>query len=227
MTPGARQIPIPLNHRPQLGRDDFLVSPSNRAALEVIESWPDWQNRLVILFGPPGAGKTHLVSIWAGRSGAIDAGAPGGTRNQASRSLYLENADNGHVDATELFHMINMATESGQHLLLTARTPITDWKIELPDLASRLRLATPVHLETPDDFLLRQVLVKLFADRQLLVEKPVIDYLLKRMERSLAAARDLVEAVDNAALAENRRISRRLAAGLFDRESESSTGFGD
>jgi chromosomal replication initiation ATPase DnaA len=220
MVSGARQLTIPLGHRPQLGRDDFLVSKSNRAALNVIESWPDWQNRLVILFGPPGAGKTHLVNIWAGLSGAMDASKLSDDLHTSPPALYLENVDNGYVDATGLFHLINMAKESGRHLLMTARTPVSDWNIDLPDLTSRLRLATPVHLDAPDEPLLRQVLVKLFADRQLLVEKPVIDYLLKRMERSLAAARDLVEAMDHVALAENKKITRGLAARLIEQRNK-------
>jgi chromosomal replication initiation ATPase DnaA len=213
----SSQIPIPLEHRPQLSRDDFLVSPSNQAALELIERWPDWPARLVSLFGPPGSGKSHLVNIWKERSGATETGLGPDAREPASGPCYIENIDMQWIDEKKLFHLINHVAESGGHLLLTARTPVTDWAITLPDLLSRLRLAAPVHLETPDDTLLRLVLVKLFADRQLLVDKAVIDYLLKRMERSLDAARSLVDAIDREALVENRRISRNLAARVFER----------
>lgn len=220
MQPGSRQIPIPLDHMPQLGRDDFLLSQSNRAAFDLIESWPDWPNRLAILFGPPGGGKSHLVNIWKDRSGAVDAARKSSESDLTAR--FLEDIDRGPIDETGLFHLINATQEADGFLLLTARTPVSDWSVSLPDLLSRLRLATPAHLETPDDGLLRQVLVKLFADRQLEVEKPVIDYLLKRMERSLSAARDLVAAIDQAALSQNRRISRHLAAGVVDPASQSA-----
>jgi chromosomal replication initiation ATPase DnaA len=221
---GSGQIPIPLEHRPQLSRDDFLVSPANQAALELIEHWPDWPTRLVILFGPPGSGKSHLVNIWKDRSGAMEIGPAPDAPESVSGPCYIENIDMQSIDEKKLFHLINHVAESDGHLLLTARTPVTDWTITLPDLLSRLRLATPVQLETPDDTLLRQVLVKLFADRQLLVEKAVIDYLLKRMERSLDAACSLVEAIDREALVENRRISRNLAARVFERLSDDPEG---
>jgi chromosomal replication initiation ATPase DnaA len=217
MSGGSRQIPIPLEHPPQLGRDDFIVSPSNRAALDLIERWPDWPTALVILVGPPGSGKSHLASIWQERSGAaaLQSGEP--LPSPLPAAIVIDNIDLQPIDEPGLFHLINGMAEAGGHLLLTARTPVTDWGVRLPDLLSRLRLATPGHLDTPDDSLLRQVLVKLFADRQLLVDKAVIDYLLKRMERSLDAARLLVEAIDREALAENRRISRALAAEVHQR----------
>lgn len=217
MTGGSGQIPIPLDHQPQLGREDFIVSPSNRAALELIERWPEWPTALVVLVGPPGSGKSHLVNIWRERSGAVEYRLGEPLQDPLPDAIVIDNVDLQAIDERGLFHLINGMAETGGHLLVTARTPVTDWGVHLPDLRSRLRLATPGNLETPDDALLRQVLVKLFADRQLQVDKAVIDYLLKRMERSLEAARLLVEEIDREALVENRRISRALAARVHDR----------
>lgn len=225
------QIPLTLPHAPQYGRDEFIVGASNAAALRLLESWPDGSSPLAVLSGPPGAGKTHLVHIWAGRTGArilaADDLARGlGLADTAGEVLAVENFWPGHVPEGPLFHLINSMKEQGGALLLTSRHPAEDWRTELPDLRSRLRMATPVTIGAPDEELLRKALVKLFADRQLVVEKPVIDYLLLRMERSLAAAVALVEALDREALAVGRAITRPMAGRILA-EVRASEAFSD
>jgi chromosomal replication initiation ATPase DnaA len=185
----------------------------------MIESWPDWPSRVVLLTGPTGSGKTHLAHIWAGRAGAdiIEAAELSGAHPvvPAGKVLAVENVAAERVPEAALFHLINSVREQGGYLLLTSPSGHEAWQVSLPDLRSRLRMATPVELEAPEDELLRKVLVKLFADRQLLVEKPVIDYLVSRMERSLSAAVALVEALDRAALAAGRSITRPVAAAVL------------
>jgi chromosomal replication initiation ATPase DnaA len=214
------QLPLPLPHAPQYGRDSFLPAPSNAAALHLVDRWPDWPAPVVVLSGPPGSGKTHLAHIWAERSGAaihasewLDAANRPPLR--LGGGLVVEDLSMADVPQEQLFHLINSAREAGASLLLTSRAPATDWRIALPDLRSRLRMAAPVALAPPDDDLLRKVMVKLFADRQLTIDKPVLDYLLVRMERSLSAAAVLVEALDREALASARRITRPLAARIL------------
>lgn len=219
MAESPSQLPLPLPHAPHYDRDSFLPGPSNAAALHLIERWPDWPAPVVVLSGPPGSGKTHLAQVWAARSGAVI--LPAGQLHTADvlathqAAIAVEDVWMDDVPQQALFHLINGARESAGSLLLTSRTPAADWRIGLPDLRSRLRMAAPLALEPPDDELLRKVLVKLFADRQLTIDKAVIDYLLLRMERSLSAAITLVEALDRQALAASRRITRPLAAELF------------
>lgn len=194
-----------------------MTASSNAAALRLIESWPGWPAPVVLLSGPAGSGKTHLVHIWAARVGAeireAAALAAGGLpRIPAGTAIAVEDVDPEHVPESPLFHLINAVGEGGGSLLITSRAPAEGWRVALADLRSRLRSAAPALLGEPDDGLLRQVLVKLFADRQLVVEKPVIDYLLTRMDRSLSAAAALVAALDGTALAAGRRISRPMAA---------------
>jgi chromosomal replication initiation ATPase DnaA len=207
------QLPLSLAHPPNYRRDDFVVAPSNAAALALIERWPDWPSPVVTLTGPAGSGKTHLVRIWAAAAAATIVAAAGlGAASLPENGPVAVEDVGGDLAETALFHLVNEVAERGQHLLLTAREPPERWPIALPDLKSRLRLATPAAVGAPDDDLLRRVLVKLFADRQLLVERSVIDYLLNRMDRSFAAAAALVDSLDRAALAEGRRITRALAA---------------
>lgn len=222
-SPGPHQLVLALGHAESFAREDFIAGPSNEAALALVERWPDWPSRIMVLVGPKGAGKSHLTAIWAAAAGArfISARA----RDEASvpaalaaGTLVVEDLAEGGFDERALFHLLNVAREDRAHVLITAQSAPAGWQIALPDLRSRLREAPTVTLAPPDDGLLRAVLVKLFADRQLAVEESLITYLVARMERSLAAAAELVAALDRAALAQKRPVNRGLAAELLRNE---------
>lgn len=214
------QLVLELPHMPSLGGEDFLVSGSNQNAVRLINAWPGWPNPIAVLSGPEGAGKTHLVNVWRAISGA--AAFPATALAEAVTAVVerphpiaIENFDAARIDEHAAFHLINLARERRFDLLITGRRPPGEWWIDLPDLRSRLRSAVLVTIEEPDEALLSAVLVKLFADRQLGVEPGVIGYLMRRMERSMAAAQMLVDALDRAALAEKRAVTRALAAKLL------------
>lgn len=214
------QLTLGLPHQPSLGRADFLPGDANRQALRLIEAWPDWPGGTVLLSGPAGSGKTHLTAIWAAASGAPEIEAPRLTAADAERlepggAMAVENIDAPGLDQTALFHLLNRARERVAWVLMTARDPGAATSMDLPDLASRLRAAQPASLLAPDDALLASVLVKLFSDRQVVVQPEVVAYIVKRMERSFDAARRTVEKLDQAALAIRRPITRSLAAGVL------------
>lgn len=219
-----RQLALALDHAANLTRDDFLPGPSNENALALLDRWPDWPARVLALVGPEGSGKSHLASIWATESGArfmsaralaIDA-LP---EALATGALVLEDCAADAVAERALFHLLNLVREEDGWLLITARTAPTLWNIALPDLASRLRAIPMAMLDMPDDALLRAVMVKLFADRQLAVDEALIAYLLPRIGRSFAAARDAVETLDREALQQGRPVNRTLAAELYRKAS--------
>jgi chromosomal replication initiation ATPase DnaA len=214
-----RQLALALPHAESFARDDFLTGGSNEAALAMIERWPDWPDRALALIGPEGAGKSHLAAIWAEKAGArrVSARALGATdllAALATGALVIEDASAG-LDERALFHLLNLVREEDAFLLMTARSAPARWRIALPDLASRLRALPVVAVSAPDDALLRAVMVKLFADRQLAVDEGLIAYLATRMERSLATARAAVETLDREALRQQRGVTRALAAELF------------
>lgn len=213
----ARQIPLDLGHRPAQSRDDLVVSEANRPAVDLIEAWPRWPTNVVSLSGPAGSGKTHLAALWREMSGAevLRAADLSALAPVAERPVLIDDADQGTLDETGLFHLLNAVRAGQNHMLLVSSRPAATWSVGLPDLRSRLRAAASVEIGAPDDALLAGVLAKLFADRQVEVEPSVIQYLVKRMERSLAEAERIVKALDGAALETKRPITRALAASLI------------
>jgi chromosomal replication initiation ATPase DnaA len=222
-TPKQLAFDLPLD--PRFGAEDFLVSPSNEQAYGLIESWPDWPDTILLLVGPRGSGKSHLASIWATNARAWTIDASEITQDKvphlvSNGALAIEDMDRGERDEAALFHLLNLAREKKASLLITSETPPDRWGLHTPDLLSRLRLAPGVSLEAPDDALLKAVLVKLFVDRQLVVDTSVVDYIALRIERSLAKASELVALLDREALSRGRRVSRAIAAEILGAAQE-------
>ena len=214
-----RQLALALDHAENYAREDFLSGPCNEAAFVLVDCWPDWPANAVALIGPEGAGKTHLATMWAAAAGArvvsartlSESGLPSAL---ATGALVVEDAAAAAEERT-LFHLLNLAREERAFLLLTARTAPSAWPYVIPDLVSRLRALPVATLEAPDDAMLRAVVVKLAADRQLVLDESVVGYLSTRIERSFAAARTAMIALDNEALRQGRPATRALAAELF------------
>jgi chromosomal replication initiation ATPase DnaA len=218
MTARPRQLALALDHAESYAREDFLSGAGNEAALRLIESWPDWPANVLALIGPQGAGKSHLASIWAAAAGARTIsgralGQDGLPAALATGALVVEEA--AAADERALFHLINLAREQDAFVLFTARTAPAAWPASIPDLASRLRALPLIKLQAPDDAMLRALIVKLAADRQLALDESVVRYLANHIERSFAAARAAVIALDHEALRQSRPPTRALAAELF------------
>jgi chromosomal replication initiation ATPase DnaA len=215
-----RQLAFVLPHAESLTRDNFLEGPANAAGLALVDSWPEWPNRIMLLVGPEGSGKSHLAAVWAEQAGARSttahaltaAGVPGAL---ATGALVVEDLRSSDLDERALFHLMNLAREDEASVLVTAREPPSTIQIELRDLRSRLRAVPTVSLLPPDDQLFRALIVKFCADRQLAVDETVVSYLATRIERSYAAARQAVELLDTEALRLGRPVTRALAAELL------------
>ncbi|MGZ8321598.1 MAG: chromosomal replication initiator DnaA [Rhodoplanes sp.] len=215
------QLTLALDHPESLARDDFVAGPTNAAALDMVERWPDWPARTLALVGPRRSGKSHLAGIWAERAGARIVAAR--TLDEAavpaalsSGAVVVEDAAEGAMNERALFHLLNIAGEEQGHVLVTAQSAPAAWTLQLADLASRLRAVPVVTVAPPDDALFRAVMVKLFADRQLTVDEALLVYLERRVERSLIAAQRIVAALDGEGLRQHRPVTRALAAEFLD-----------
>jgi len=215
-----RQLAFALPHTESLGRDDFLEGPANAAGLGLIDSWPEWPNRIMMLAGPEGSGKSHLASIWAEESGARSTTANALSAADvpaalATGALVVEDLKSGEFDERAMFHLMNLAREDAAFVLMTSRALPAALDIRLHDLRSRLRALPVVLLQPPDDQMFRALIVKFCSDRQLAVDESVVAYLAARLERSPAAARRAVEHLDTEALRLGRPATRALAAELL------------
>lgn len=206
----AKQLSLRLASPPVFTRAAFAISPANDQALALVEAWPRWPGGVLALVGPEGAGKTHLATVWAERAGAVryDSGPLA-----EGAPVLVEDADT--IGDEALFHLINRAASDGG-LLLTARTRPTAWAAALPDLRSRLNALTVAEIGEPDDALLIAVLEALLREKHIRAAPDLYEFLLRRMERSVTAARAVVSRLDEAAAEQGRPVNRALAREVLE-----------
>ena len=216
----TEQLLFAFGHRTAWDLEDFMPATCNRDALAWLERWPEWPGCTLVLYGPAGSGKSHLARIWAKRAGAcwLDGALPADARPERVRAFVIEDvlAADRLADQVGFLQFYNWLVEERGHMLVTARRPVAEWPVTLADLASRLRAAPAVAIGLPDEVLLGALILKLFGDRQLVVAEDVIRYMLAHMERSFAAARALVAAVDARSLEQHRAITIPLVRAVLE-----------
>lgn len=210
----ADQMRLPLQRDLPDGAEGFVVSDCNRAAVEALADWPNLIGGVMAICGPAGCGKSRLGQNWAERVGAV--AIQGGEAALIDplvldgRPVLLDPAQD--VDEETLFHLINLAQAPGGALLLIARSAPSSWEAALPDLRSRLDAVISVPMEVPDDDVLSAMLEARFAERGIRPQKDVVPYLLRRIDRSAAAAAEVVERLD----ALHRPVTRALAREVVE-----------
>ena len=211
-------------------KDDFLVSSSNKEAYKLVNSWPEWRSRKIIIFGDSGTGKTHLSKIWQKNTSAIILNL-----NQLKKIKFesffkkknifiienisdffdkINNKEKNNLEK-QLLHFYNLIEEKKGYLLLTSLIAPKLWKISLPDLKSRILSSIAVKIKKPNDQLLSSVLVKLFVDKQILIDKKIIKFIVYRSERSFANLENIVNKIDKQSLITKKKININFVKKLI------------
>jgi chromosomal replication initiation ATPase DnaA len=219
----AAQLRLKLDSAAPFRREDYLASTATAEGLKLFDQWPNWRGGALALVGPAGSGKTHLATAWAEKVGARIVAADGSNAadllDLEGAPVLLEDADRAGIGEL-LFHLINMAARAGGSLLVTARTPPNSWPAGLPDLRSRLNALPVAQLAEPDDAVLTALIDKFFRERNIRPPDDLTPYLVRRIERSAARARDIVAKLDETADALHRPISKALAREILEKDAD-------
>ena len=206
-----QQLILDLRSIPSMGRNDYFVSDVNKEAVKWLDAWPNWATFGFIVCGPFGSGKSHLAQVLKALShGDIIESKDISDENidqlSEKKCLIIENIELLRSE-TLLFHLYNMLLENKNNLMLTSKLTMSQIRFELPDLKSRLLSMPQVNIGFPDDRLLKNLLIKQFLDKGILVEMDVIEYLIKRIDRSFEAISKLVSKIDFQSLEKAKKIT--------------------
>lgn len=216
----TRQLPLDLAVPDPFSRDRFVSDARLRAVLDVVLTPTTWIAPHLVVMGPAGSGKTHIGHIFAAETGARLLNAadtlslPTGALEP--RPYIVDDAE--QASQTTLFHLTNHVSQSGQSLVLLTKTQPLAWPVEVPDFASRLRAMRLLLLPEPDDGLLRDIMVRLFAGRAISPSPDTLDYLLKRIDRSVGAVQKIVTELEH--YANGRPFNRALARDYFEQDGD-------
>ena len=211
-------------------KNDFLVSKSNKEAYKLINRWPNWSSRKIIIFGDSGTGKTHLSKIWQKKTSAVTLNLNKFKKIKfenfflKKKTFIIENISNffdkikkknkQHLEKN-LLHFYNLIDEKRGYLILTDSIAPKFWGINLLDLKSRILSSITVNIKKPDDELLSSVLIKLFLDKQILIDKKIIKFIVYRSERSFTSLQNLVDKIDKQSLITKKKININFVKKLI------------
>ena len=195
-------------------KEDFYVSSSNEKAYDFINSWPNWIKRIVNIFGPSGSGKTHLASILKSKTSCLEMDSKKIDEKtylkfKTKEALIIENL---HEKISEklLFSLWNCALQDNKYFLIISKKPINSYKFKLSDLISRVNSSLTIGINLPSDDLISVILTKNFSDKQIIVEKKHIDYIIKRIDRSYEKISQFILTLDKYSLKKGSPFSLKL-----------------
>lgn len=219
----------------KMSSSDYMVSACNQEAFSYVNSWPDWPESGLVIYGPKGCGKTHLAHLFAekvneGRIKTLQIPLYESKQIKmnniekicnSSDVIIIENLEK-NVDQEALFHLFNSFNKKGKYMLWTSDVAPARLNLSLQDLQSRLEMLTAIEIKEPDDIMLRALIVKLFNDRQIMISPEILEYIITNTERSFSYVENLVKEIDEISLAYkstvNYKIVKEALENLYNAE---------
>ena len=190
---------------------DYYVSDSNYFAFNLIDKWPKWEKRILNISGEKFSGKTHLANIFKSKSSALFL-----TENEISNDVFkkiklyesiIVDSFSNKIDENLTHSIFNLVDQDSKYLLINSETPLGEINFKLPDLASRSRNLLHAKINPPDDELIFAIILKNFSDRQIKLEKKIIEFIINRIDRSYSKISEFIYKIDELSLKKKKPIN--------------------
>ena len=208
------QLLLNFNHKQNFNNNDFYVSESNYYAYKLIEKWPKWEKNILNIYGEKFSGKTHLTNIFISKNKGIKINE-NEINNDIFKKLKLyENIiiDNFNYECDEklMYSIFNIVDQDNKYLIINSIKPINEFNFNLEDLKSRSKNCLFAKIDSPDDELIFAIILKSFSDRQIQIDKKLIDFIIKRIDRSYGKIADFIYKVDELSLKKKKAIDLKI-----------------
>ena len=205
------QLLLNFKHKQNFNYNDFYVSKSNFFAFQLIDNWPKWEKNILNIYGEKFSGKTHLTNIFLSKNNGIKVDE-NNINNEIFKKLKLyENIiiDNYANNTNEnlMYSIFNLVDQDNKYLIINSKKPINEITFKLDDLRSRSKNCLFAKIDQPDDDLMFAIILKSFSDRQIKVDKKLIDFIIKRIDRSYGKIADFIYKVDELSLKKKKAIN--------------------
>ncbi len=204
------QLILNFKHKQNFNYDDFYVSKSNYYAFQLIEKWPKWEKNILNIYGEKFSGKTHLVNIFLNKNKGIKINENEINEEALKEFKLHENIiiDNYNNKCKEklMYTIFNLVDQDNKYLIINSTSPINEINFKLNDLKSRSKNCLFAKIDYPDDELIFAIILKSFSDRQIQIDKKLIDFVIKRIDRSYGKIADFIYKVDELSLKKKKAI---------------------
>ena len=205
------QLLFELDHKKNFNEHDFYVSKSNFYAYNIIDKWPKWEKKILNIFGEKFSGKTHLANIFKSKTNALLINASKIDEEIFKKIKLFENIIiddfEKNYDEKLIYSIFNLADQDNKYMLINSLIPINEIEFKFPDMISRSKNCLSAKLESPDDDLIFAIILKNFSDRQIKIEKKIIEFIINRIDRSYSKIYEFIYKIDELSLKKKKPIN--------------------